>query len=219
MSFKFGTKEEVVKNRENFLGKLRMQDCVKMDLEQKDHIAIVGKEDRGKGMFDNKGITGDAAISEEPGVFLFLVVADCLPIILCDSQKKVVAQVHVGWHGTDLELTKRVACLMQEKFSCNPANIIVGIGPGIHKESYIRENPSQKDNPAWQPYLEKVDENRFLIDLVGYNKTQLIESGIPEENIEISDIDTATSKEFFSHDRSIRSGEPEGRFAVVAGMI
>jgi YfiH family protein len=45
------------------------------------------------------GTQADACISTEPGVACTIMVADCLPILLCDDQGHVVGAAHAGWRG------------------------------------------------------------------------------------------------------------------------
>ena len=97
---------------------------------------------------------------------------------------------------------------------------MVGIGPSAKAESFIKENPSQKEDPRWQAFLERLGKDKFKVDFVGFAKSQLIESGVPEKNIFDSEIDTVKDKRFFSH---VREGNIElvkqGRFACVVGIM
>lgn len=52
----------------------------------------------------------------------------------------------------------------------------------------------------------------------GCNRKQLLDMKVKETNIYTSSIDTFKSPEYFSHYRSVRTGEDEGRFATVVGM-
>jgi len=45
------------------------------------------------------GATADAAVSTASGVACTVMVADCLPLLLCDTRARRVAAVHVGWRG------------------------------------------------------------------------------------------------------------------------
>ncbi len=67
--------------------------------------------------------------------------------------------------------------------------------------------------------MADLPDGQTTVDIVGYSKRQLIEAGVKEENIEVSDIDTAADSTFFSHYRSKKTGEAEGRFATVVGMV
>ncbi len=41
----------------------------------------------------------DAIVTNQPGIMIGMLVADCFPVLLLDPVKKVVAAVHVGWRG------------------------------------------------------------------------------------------------------------------------
>jgi YfiH family protein len=45
------------------------------------------------------GLTADGVCSLERGVACTIMVADCLPVLLSDSQGQVVAAAHAGWRG------------------------------------------------------------------------------------------------------------------------
>ena len=214
MSFEWGEESEVQENRRRFLEKhdLKIDDCVFMDLEHGDEVAIVTEKDKGK------KLTADALITNTPGVALFLMTADCLPLALHDAAKKVIALVHLGWKSSDLGLASKTVEAMTREFSSNPQAMKAYIGPGIHKESYLVQNPSQKDDPKWAPFLEEA-MGFMKVDLVGFNLEALTNTGIPSENISISPEDTVVSPEYFSHRHSTLSGKPEDRFVTVARMI
>jgi YfiH family protein len=45
------------------------------------------------------GLTADAVCTVERGVACTIMVADCLPVLLADSQGRVVGAAHAGWRG------------------------------------------------------------------------------------------------------------------------
>lgn len=45
------------------------------------------------------GLEADGAFTRERGVACTMMVADCLPILLCDTRGTMVAAVHAGWRG------------------------------------------------------------------------------------------------------------------------
>src|SRR5580698_2290400 len=219
ISFKYGGVEEVVSNRHAFLKKknLLLEDCVVMHPEHGDNIAVVGVRNKGKGaLTENEGVVVDALITKERGVVLFLPTADCLPVAYIDPNKKVIGLVHLGWRSTEKNLASKVVKRMNKEFNVDPKDLIVLIGPGIRKDSYRWTDFKQKDAPAWKPFLESMPSGETKIDLVGYNKDQLVKIGVLKSNIYSDDAnDTVKSPRFYSHYRSVRTNEPEGRFATI----
>jgi hypothetical protein len=160
----------------------------------------------------------EALITDTEGIALFLMTADCLPISVYDPVKNVIALAHLGWKPTGLKLIQKVITTLQTSFGSNPKDILVNIGPCIHKDSYKLEVVEQKMLPEWQPYIEDLASGETTIDLIAFNRDQLIELGVQEENISIDPVDTVTSDDYFSHYRSVRTGELEGRFATVLAL-
>ncbi len=221
MSFTWGPTEEVIRNREVFLrGKgLKLEDCAVMSLQHEEKIVIVGRDSLEKNVFaSSEGIIAEALITKEKGLTLFLMTADCLPIAYYDLKREIVALAHLGWKPTEKKLAAKVVREMVEKFETDPRDVIVLIGPGIHKDSYVFMNPQQKQFAEWQPFLEETPSGETKIDLVGFNRDQLLRLGVLPRNIVIDPNDTAQSPRFYSHCRSLRTSEPEGRFATIIGL-
>jgi len=214
MAEKWGDKEEVNGNRRRFLDKLGInpEDCVIASLSGGTKVIIVGRKDK------TKYIEGDALITKEKGVGLFMVTADCLPVVMFDKTKEILSLVHLGWKGVDGKLAEKVIKRFCG-FGSKPEDILVLIGPGVHKESYKWDPKSvmQKDKKDWKPFLE-VKDGYVYVDVPGYVKKQLSDNGVREKNIKDCGIDTGVDKRYFSHYRSKRNGEPEGRFATVVIM-
>ncbi len=186
-----------------------------------DDIVESPEESIGISMIDyKKAVKCDGFVTNKKRVYLFLLIADCIPLIVYDPVVEVVALVHAGWKGVDLEIAGKAVKQLKLKYKSKAENIIVGIGPCARKESFIKENPEQMNDPRWKGFINKVSVNSYSIDLVGLTKKQLIEAGIKRQNIIDCGIDTVTDKRFFSH---VRDGNNhisrQGRFACVAGMV
>lgn len=92
-------------------------------------FCVVGRDDAGK-----KIPSCDCLITSEPGVFLVVRTADCMPISI--RGKKVVALLHVGWRGLEKGIIKRVISVLTKKFKCAPKNLSIEIGPHICQKHY-----------------------------------------------------------------------------------
>lgn len=213
--------DQVVKCRKKFLRKINVSltRCVCMWVMHGDEMKTVEDRDVGKSMLDREvALRLDGLITNRKGIYLFLNIADCLPIILYDPIKEVVGLIHAGWKGVDLEIVKKALRKIQDGFGSSISDIVVGIGPCARKENFIKENPDQKDDPRWQPFLNKVGVYHE-VDLVGFVKKQLADAGVLENSIFDCGIDTVKDERFFSH---VREKDlplvKQGRFACLVGL-
>ncbi len=221
MSFTHDEPALVVAQRKGFLENhgVYLEECVALTLEHDEKILLVGEKERGKGMrIHEEALCADALITNTPQIFLFLMTGDCFPLAYHDPIQKVVAVAHLGWKPTEKKLAAKVVQKMQEEFGSEPRNIKVAIGPGIHSESYHFKDPVQKGMPFWSPYLLTDETGETHIDLLSALQDQLSEAGIVSEHVWLSPVDTATSTEYFSHYRDVRTGAKEGRFVTVVGL-
>lgn len=217
MSPRFGSEEEVGVNLDRFFSQLGIERAksVKANLVHGDEIIEVTKEHVKNRTSE---VECDALITKETDIYIWLVTADCLPIYYFDPVKQVVALAHCGWQSTDKYLAEKVALKMIKEYGCQPENILVAMGPAIHKKSYIFDAPTSKTLPNWSKYLEDLPNGETMVDNIQYNIDQLVGVGIKMKNIETSTIDTGATTEYFSHYRSKRSEEIDGRFCNVIGL-
>lgn len=142
----------------------------------------------------------DGMITDEAGLLLTTVHADCLPVYFFDARKKAIGLVHAGWRGTAAGIAPKAAALMKECYDSNPADMQVYIGPGISRCCFeagpeVAEEFQQKW-PFAQDFFEKKGA-KYFIDLKGINKKQLTDKGIPEASINISSRCTCCEADMF----------------------
>lgn len=223
MSFLWSDEEEVRRDRKDFLESLNIspESCVAMRIQDKNVFAGAEASAAGKGMFEvETAIAADGLFTNTRGLFLFLVVADCIPIVIVDAKKGALGLVHAGWRSTDKKIATEAVAQMKERFGSAPEDLTVALGPAIKKESYGFADPVQKTLPGWEDFLVALPEEETGVDVVGYNRRQFELAGVPKESIFESEIDTGTDMRFFSHYRTKNHGSPEkeGRFACVVGF-
>ncbi len=137
----------------------------------------------------------DAMITDIPGVMLGIRTADCLPILLADPLRKVIAAVHAGRAGTALRITAKVVKAMEETFGCSPRDLWVALGPSIGFCCYeIDEKAFQSE---WDPFSVTCGEGRWRIDLARINIAQLQGAGVLPERIESADLCTRCHSDLF----------------------
>ena len=148
----------------------------------------------------------DALITDAINLPLFLVFADCVPLVIYDRAHHALGACHAGWRGTVEGMASSALRAMKAAFSTDAADVHVGIGPSIGPESYeVGEEVigrAVSALPDGEKYLSKRngDPENPCFDLWQANIDQLTAAGVPEGQIELSGIDTARrTDEFFSH--------------------
>ena len=76
----------------------------------------------------DKNWKGDALLTDRPGILLVVRTADCLPVLLVDKKKKVVAAVHCGWRGTKKKLAEKAVKAMSVLYKCERSSLLAALG-------------------------------------------------------------------------------------------
>ena len=147
----------------------------------------------------------DAAATALAGPVLSVLTADCVPVLLADPGRRVVAVAHAGWRGTLSGVLARLVSVLQEKFSCNPEELLAVMGPSIRPCCY------QVGDDVFLPFRERFGSEAVMlagssqrVDLQAANRLVLTECGVPVENIAAVDLCTCCSSGFFSYRRQGR---------------
>jgi hypothetical protein len=158
----------------------------------------------------------DALITNIPNLCIFIRTADCVPILLFDPVKKVIAAIHSGWKGTIQKISKHTINSMRKEFGTEPKNIIVGIGPSIGPEVYeVGSEVLEMFNNSFgkNQFVNPIEgSNKGFLNLWEVNKQILIETGIPDNQIEVAETCTYSNSELFYSAR--RDGVKTGRLAT-----
>lgn len=187
--------------------------------DKKTYIAT--SKDMGKGiysLFDAIQET-DCMCTNEKGVALAVMYADCTPVIILDPLTPAVGVAHAGWKGTALGAVTELIKTMQKSYKTNPEDCIASIGPCIDKCCYIVDERVYKmfelNGRKLDGVFEKIenDELHFRLNLKKSNQIQLLESGFKSENIFTYDKCTKCKSEIFFSSRA--SGGDTGRCAAI----
>jgi polyphenol oxidase len=146
----------------------------------------------------------DAIVSNRPGLAICIKTADCVPVLIVDKVRKVIAAVHAGWRGTALGISAKVIRLMQKQYGSLPQDILAAIGPSIGKCCYEVDSTTAGNFGALKGkesfLFWKDKKNRWMLDLPEANRRQMLDCGVPEANIELSGYCTICNADiFFSH--------------------
>lgn len=73
----------------------------------------------------------DGVMTDEPGLLLGVMTADCVPVLVADRKRRAVAAFHAGWRGTVKRIVESGVGRMRLEFGSRPEDLVAAIGPGI----------------------------------------------------------------------------------------
>jgi len=200
-------------NRVRFLAAIGAAGWPILKLKQVHSNIVVDMDDT---FAAGEAVEGDGAVTSLRDVALGVQTADCVPILIADSEGKAVAAIHAGWRGTAAGITKRTVGRLVEKFGINAKNLTAAIGPHIGVCCYevgeevaaaISDTGAVVRRPEWpKPHLDLADGNR----------RQLISAGLADSRIEASSLCTRCREDLFHSYR--RDGTRMGHMLSVIGM-
>jgi len=162
---------------------------------------------------------GDAMVTNIPGLVLMVRVADCIPVVFYDPVQRVIGIAHAGWRGTCRAIAAKTVEVLIDRYASNPATILVGIGPGIGPCCYEVDNQVKSLYEEDFSYGRRLIEERngkLFLNLWEANRSQMLDTGIREEHIELAGLCTSCHPQFFFSHRRERGRT--GRFAALIGM-
>jgi hypothetical protein len=161
----------------------------------------------------------DILVTDDSTVALAIQVADCVPLLLADTQSAAVAAVHAGWRGTAAGAAPAAVAALGWEFGSEPEDLVVALGPSIGPCCYVvgealidtfRRGGFAADIDRWFARGEAGD---LRLDLWAANRDQLRTCGVPSGAIHQAGLCTASHPDLFASYR--RDGPGTGRIAAV----
>lgn len=159
----------------------------------------------------------DAVMTDVPQLCIGVSTADCIPVLLYDSIHRAVSAVHAGWRGTVLRIVQKAVEAMRDTYGTAPADLQAVIGPGISLDSFeVGDEVYDQFLSAgfdMQPISRR--DAKWHIDLPMCNRLQLMEAGIPSNNIQMTNI--CTYQQYDRYFSARRLGIQSGR--IYTGIL
>jgi YfiH family protein len=156
----------------------------------------------------------DALITNEKGICIAVMSADCVPILLFDKKNRAIGAVHSGWRGTTAKILEKTLHAMAAGFGTKGNDLVAGIGPSVSQDSYeVGEEVINSVHNAFGKsagLLVHQPNGKARLDLWKANELQLFNFGVAKSQIEISNLCTVKNNNYFF---SARKGDT-GRFAA-----
>lgn len=163
----------------------------------------------GPGVYDET----DALVTGETGLWLRVVVADCVPIFLVESRVRAVAAIHAGWRGISAGIVEKTMDLLGDRLGGDPGQMKAYLGPSAGVCCYeVGEEVARLFDE------EEIArrQGRIFLDLKEANVRRLVRAGVPSGNIQISPFCTVCDPQRFHSYR--RDRERAGRMIGIISI-
>ena len=208
LSLTVGDDPEIVKsNREAFFNELGLT-TAQIAIQKQVHSEVIA-------LIDAPGPAGesDGMITDKFNLGLAVSTADCVPIFIYDKNKKVICGIHSGWRGTQKQILKKSLNLLSERFNSNPQDLYIFVGPSISQKNYeVGEEVASQFNRKYSMMIN----GKLSLDVVQANLDFIYDFGIPESQIEVSNLCSFNENELLHSFR--RDGKISGRSLGVIAM-
>jgi len=133
----------------------------------------------------------DAVITDRLDVLLGVQTADCVPVLIFDTNRLAMGAVHAGWRGTARGILTKTIARLEERYGSRPEDLLIAIGPSVRECCYevgadvVGAVSHATPGPQDEYIISKTSNTeKFHIDLQAANRLQAIASGVPEGKIE-----------------------------------
>jgi len=123
-------------------------------------------------------IVADAAVTSAPGTVAVVLVADCMPVLLCDDEGRRVGIAHAGWRGMAAGVIENTV----QALGADPARAIAWLGPAIGPRAFevgedVREAFMRVDAAAASAFVPR-GSGKYLADLYALARQRLARAGV-----------------------------------------
>jgi len=125
----------------------------------------------------------DAVWSDTPGAAVGIVTADCVPILVADTEGRFVCAIHAGWRGSAARIAAHTVRALARLTGVPPGRLAAAIGPHIGPCCYEVDEPVLAAIPE-RSVFRPVRPGHAMLDLFALNRLQLVGAGVPAGRIE-----------------------------------
>jgi YfiH family protein len=167
----------------------------------------------------------DILLAQDPAVAIAIQTADCVPILIADKRKGVVAAAHAGWRGLASRVPMVAVDALAREFRSRPEDLIAAVGPAISAARYEVDLPvmsrfeergfSAEHIGRWfyDGHPDREHPDHWYFDGTQSAHDQLAVAGVPVSQIHLARLCTATHADLLCSYR--RDGKASGRMAAV----
>lgn len=163
--------------------------------------------------FFHSPATADAAMTTQKGRVLAIMTADCLPVVVSDTEGKIIGAAHAGWRGLQAGILEKLVRQMQAQ--CPTSALQAWVGPAISQAVFevgadVYEAFTVTDSTLAMFFKTGEMVGKYFADLPGIAYHKLKQSGV--QDIELSHECTYLQEnKYFSYRRT----NPTGRMVTI----
>ena len=144
---------------------------------------------------------GDALVTNQLYMLVVVRTADCVPVLIADHKRKVIAAVHAGWRGSIAGIVPKTISVLQQRFGSRPEELQMAIGPSIGVCCYEVDEPVirqlQETFLRWHTVLEPVKSDRAKLNLKELIASQAWACGVLDSAISRTELCTQCRPDLF----------------------
>ena len=159
-------------------------------------------------------LRGDALFTDTPGLTLTIRFADCQNAVIVAPKKRVIGLVHAGWRGVQSRVMSAAFRLLKDEWGIQPKDVFIGLGPALCTPCAEFTDPERE-----VPELREYFQGR-CIDLRGALDAELVDIGVPAENIErLTDCTRCHPETYFTYRGGDRELVKNGKVNCLAATL
>lgn len=139
----------------------------------------------------------DALVTDRANVPLLLFYADCVPVLLADTETGAVGLAHAGWRGSVGEIALKTVQRMRQQYGCSPEKMLAAIGPSIGSCCYEVDDAVLTAGAKYRECFTPKANGKYQLDLWLMNRLQLEAAGLASEHIYCAETCTCDNRELF----------------------
>jgi purine-nucleoside/S-methyl-5'-thioadenosine phosphorylase / adenosine deaminase len=154
----------------------------------------------------------DAMVTNQPGIGLGILTADCTPVLFADEQADVIGAAHAGWKGAFGGVLEATLEAMIE-LGASRNTIVAVVGPCISQANYevgreFAENFVAKDQEYAAYFIDSARVGHHYFDLTKFTTDLLLAQGLSAVET-LNKCTYADAQKYFSYRRTTHAGEPD----------
>lgn len=162
----------------------------------------------------------DALVTDQPGTMVAVRTADCVPVLVHDARRRVVAAIHAGWRGAVAGIVPKTLALMQTRFGAKLDQLHVSIGPSAGVCCYEVDEPVldevRRRFSWWETVLRNQRDRTAHLDLKALIRRQVQDCGIEGARVTSVNVCTICHEDLFFSYR--REGKVIGTMVSAIGL-